>query len=135
MKLVKTNVETILKYLFICYLKYISIDRQINNNERVGKRFCNTAIRLNLIKSCPELFRDLDIQVILKSTRKKYQAGFSSSNVACNKRCASHFNSYDFHATCFCILFQEVQLFMCSVTYGCCTKWQFLPKLNKYWQI
>ena len=103
--------------------------------KEAGKKFRNRTILLNLTKSCPELSRDIDIQIILKTTRKKFLADFSSSNVAHNKRCPSHFNSYDFHATCFFILLQEVHSKRCAVIYSSCTAGLLFLKLNKYWQI
>ena len=65
--------------------------------KEAGKKLHNRTIRLNFRNSCPELFRDLDIQIILTVTRKIFLGDFSSSNIAYNKLCAG-----------FCILFQEV---------------------------
>ena len=76
--------------------------------KEAGKKLHNRTIRLNFRNSCPELFRDLDIQIKLKVTIKAFLANFSSSKIAYNKLCASHFNSCEFHATGFCILLQEI---------------------------
>ena len=72
-----------------------------------GKQLCSRAVCLNL-RICLELFRELDTGAILNVHRKKFLADFSYSNVASSKLCASHFNSYNFHATRFDILFQKV---------------------------
>ena len=73
-----------------------------------GKQLRSRTICLNL-RICLELFRELDTGTILNVHRKTFLADFSYSNVASSKLCASHFNSYDFHATGFHILFQKVR--------------------------
>ena len=73
-----------------------------------GKQLCSRTIDLNL-RIFLELFRELGTGTILNVHRKTFLGDFSYSNVASSKLCASHFNSYDFHATGFHILFQKVR--------------------------
>ena len=86
-----------------------------------GKQLRSRAVCLNL-RICLQLFRELDTGTILNVHRKTFLADFSYSNVAISKLCASYFNSYNFHATRFDILFQKVHNKRRIVIYGdCCT--------------
>ena len=84
-----------------------------------GKQLRNRNASLNL-RICLEVFRELNTQTILNIPRKSFLADFCYSNVAISKLSASHFNSYDFLANGFYILFEKVCNKKRIVIYGGC---------------